>query len=72
MKENTLKQSLVLILFGAFSFLLASFIPKLMGSFWISIVTMIPIVAVSLGCFLQGFYNLAKLAYQQVKRKITC
>lgn len=71
MKENTLKQSLILILFGACGFLLALSIPKLIDSFLISVVTMIPIFAISIGCFLQGCYDLLKIAYKQVIRKVT-
>ncbi len=60
MKKNTLKQSLILILLGVCAFFLALFIPKLIDSFLISVVTLFPIVTISLGCFLLGCYDLLK------------
>lgn len=71
MKEDTLKQSLILILFCVCGFLLASSIPKLIDSFLIGVVTMTPIFAISILCFLQGFYGLLKIAYKRVMQKVT-
>lgn len=66
---KNLNKSSILILLGCCGFLLALFIPKLINSFLISVATMIPIVAVSLACLLQGCYDLLRLVYQQIKQK---
>lgn len=69
MKKGTLKQSLILMIFGTCNLLLALFIPKLTDSFFISVITLIPILTVTTGCFLQVGYDLLKIAYKQIIRK---
>lgn len=66
MKENTVKKSLILVLLGLLSFALALLVPKLIDNFLICVITLIPILAIALGCLLQGGYELLKKSINSV------
>ncbi|WEH90850.1 hypothetical protein PX669_19430 (plasmid) [Acinetobacter soli] len=57
---HTTKQSLTLLILGIFYFLAALIVPKIIDNAFISTITTIPILCISLGLILQGSYELLK------------
>ncbi len=64
---HTTKQTLILIALGIFYFLIALIVPKVIDNAFISTITIIPILCISFGLFLQGSYELLKKMYHSIK-----
>lgn len=65
--NHTTRQTLTLIILGIFSFLVALIVPKIIDNAFISTITIIPILCISLRLILQGSYELLKIIYHSVK-----
>jgi hypothetical protein len=66
MKENTLRDSLLLLLLGIFIFLVALWNFKSIDNFWISLIATFPIVSISFVFFFYGCYGLLKATYKKL------